>query len=207
MGLKLKGKQELLKELGFYHGEIDGIDGPLTQGAMRSIRWALGRKVERVPVRVPVAQTAPMRVDQRALDLIKRFEGFRSQTYLDPVGIPTIGYGTTARAGVGIDPKPGMRITEADADGYMRKGLEKFAAQIRPMIKQPVTPAEFGAFLSLAYNIGPGAFRRSSALKHFNAGDKARAADAFRLWRYAGGRELPGLVKRREAERDLFLNS
>lgn len=146
-----------------------------------------------------------MSVNKAALDLIKEFEGFRAEAYRDPVGIWTIGYGTTDAAGVGISPKAGRVITEAEAEWYLQKTVDKFAAQITPAITAPINENEFGAFVSLAYNIGPGAFRKSSALRHFNAGDKAKAADSILLFNKAGGKVLRGLVRRREAERALFL--
>ena len=148
-----------------------------------------------------------MKINAAALQLVKDFEGFRADAYADPVGIWTIGYGTTARAGLGIDPKPGMKITEAEASRLLMAGLEKFARLIVPGIKVPVTDNEFGAMLSLAYNIGPGAFLKSSVLRRFNAGDKAGAADAFLMWNKAGGKVLKGLTRRREAERALFLSA
>jgi len=145
-------------------------------------------------------------IDPRAIGLIKEFEGFRATAYLDAVGVPTIGYGTTAAAGVGITPKLGMTISEAEAEMYLTRAVEKFAARIRPALIREPTPAQFGAMVSLAYNIGPGAFKGSSVLRLFNAGDPAGAADAFRLWNKAGGRVLNGLVRRREAELALFLS-
>lgn len=146
-----------------------------------------------------------MPVNAATLDLIKRWEGFRAEAYLDPAGVWTIGYGTTARAGLGLEPKAGMRITEAEAETYLRKGVEKFAKAIKTAIKAPINENEFGAFVSLAYNIGPAAFRRSTALRKFNAGDKAGAADAMLMWNQAGGKVLQGLKNRRAAERELFL--
>jgi lysozyme len=146
-----------------------------------------------------------MTVNKATLDLIKKWEGFRAEAYKDIAGIWTIGYGTTAMAGVGIDPKPGMRITEAEAEWYLQKAVDKFAANIRPAITAPINGNEFGAFVSLAYNIGPGAFKKSSALRHFNAGDKAKAADAILLWNKAGGKVVKGLQNRRAEERALFL--
>ena len=150
-----------------------------------------------------------MTINRAALALIKEFEGFRAQTYIDAVGVPTIGYGTTAAAGVGIVPSMGMTITEAQASAYLLKAVERFAAQIGPKITRPISANEFGAFVSLAYNIGPGAFIGSSALRKFNAGDKAGAADALLLWNKGTvhGRKvvLPGLVRRRQAERALYL--
>lgn len=144
-------------------------------------------------------------INQAGIDLIKRWEGFKAETYRCSAGVLTIGYGTTKAAGVGIDPQPGMRITEAQATEYLRKTVDKFAVQIRPAITAPINENEFAAFVSLAYNIGPGAFRKSSALRHFNAGDKARAADAILLFNKAGGKVLKGLQNRRAEERALFL--
>jgi len=148
-------------------------------------------------------------MNEATIALVKSFEGFEPTAYVDPVGILTIGYGTTAAAGVGIIPRPGMTITEAEATEYLMRGLDKFAGQIRDGIRAPINENEFGAFVSLAYNIGPGAFLSSTALRKFNAGDKAGAADAFLLWNKGtvNGKKvvLNGLVRRREAERALFL--
>lgn len=144
-------------------------------------------------------------IPDQAVDIIKRFERFEAETYLDAVGVPTIGYGTTAAAGVGIVPVPGMTISEVQAEKYLRRAVEKFARKIDPLITAPINENERSAFLSLAYNIGPGAFARSSALRHFNAGDKAKSADAILLWNKAGGKVLNGLKRRRWAERALFL--
>lgn len=149
-----------------------------------------------------------MRINQATVDLVKEFEGFRATTYRDVAGILTIGYGTTAEAGVGITPQPGMKIDQAQAEWYLQKGLNKFAAQIAPAITAPINENEFGAFVSLAYNIGPGAFKRSSSLRHFNAGNKALAAQNILLWNKARvNGELTvvrGLQRRREAEKRLF---
>jgi lysozyme len=149
-----------------------------------------------------------MKVNDAAKDLIRSFEGFKGTAYLDELAKPpvwTIGYGTTAAAGVGIQPRAGMTISKAEAELYFNRTVDKFAAKIAPMVTMSVNENEFGAFVSLAYNIGPGAFSKSSVLRRFNAGDKAGAADAFRMWNKAGGKVWPGLVRRREAERALFL--
>jgi lysozyme len=186
--------QRLLRALG-RDVAIDGAWGPQSRAAASEALRAATGAVE------PASE-----IDPRAVDLIKEFEGFRALAYLDPVGIWTIGYGTTAAAGVGIEPKAGMRITEAEGEVYLTLALEKFADSIRPKITRSISPAEFGAFLSLAYNIGPGAFARSSALREFNEGNKEEAADAILLWDKAGGNRLAGLVRRRKAERELFLS-
>ena len=146
-----------------------------------------------------------MNINKATIDLVKEFEGCKLTAYRDAVGVWTIGYGTTARAGLGIIPTAGMTITQAEADQFLADGLNKFADQIRPMIVADLNDNQFGACVSLAYNIGTHAFGTSSALKHINAGDYDKAANAILLWNKAGGKVLKGLVRRREAERKLFL--
>lgn len=146
-----------------------------------------------------------MNINQATIDMVKEFEGFRAKAYKCPAGVWTIGYGTTAAADVGITPSNGMIIRQSEAEKYLHAALAKFADQIAPSITPPINENEFGAFVSLAYNIGPGAFKKSSALRSFNAGDKDGAAKAILLWNKAGGKVLNGLTRRREAERKLFL--
>lgn len=146
-----------------------------------------------------------MKVNHDTIELIKRFEGFRSAAYQDSVGVWTIGYGTTAAAGVGITPRKGMVIDEAKASYYLMAAVDKFADQIAQKITAPINENEFGAFVSLAYNIGPGAFGASTALRRFNAGDKEGAAKSMRWFNKAGGKVLRGLERRREAEVELFM--
>jgi lysozyme len=189
----IRDVQRLLKGLGYDPGPLDGKSGPRTSAALSD---ALKRYAP-MPA-VPVVPDA-------AIALIKEFEGFRGDAYRDPVGIWTIGYGTTAAAGIGVVPREGMGITEWQATEYLRMTVAKFAAEIAPMLTREATPHEFGAMVSLAYNIGPDAFRRSSVLRQFNLGHREAAGDAFRLWNKAGSRVLRGLVRRREAERAMFL--
>jgi lysozyme len=148
-------------------------------------------------------------INAATLALVKEFEGLRLIAYKDAVGVWTIGYGTTAAAGVGVVPVAGMSITEYQAETYLMRGLEKFADEILPGIKAPINENEFGAFVSLAYNIGPDAFLGSTALRKFNDGDKTGAALAITYWNKGtvNGKKviLPGLVRRRDAERALFL--
>lgn len=146
-----------------------------------------------------------MSVNKATIDLVKEFEGFSAKAYKCPAGVWTIGYGTTAAAGVGITPKEGMTISKADAEVYLQAALSKFADQIAPFISEVINDNEFGAFVSLSYNVGASGFIKSSALRFFNAGDKEGAAKAILLWNKAGGKVMKGLVRRREAERQLFL--
>jgi GH24 family phage-related lysozyme (muramidase) len=144
-------------------------------------------------------------INQATINLVKEFEGCKLEAYQDIVGVWTIGYGTTEGAGLGVVPKPGMKITQEEAELLLMAGLKKFAEQIKPKFMRQVNDNQFGALLSLAYNIGPSAFSRSSALMMVNEGQFIKAADAIRLWNKAGGKMNKGLVRRREAERTLFL--
>jgi len=147
----------------------------------------------------------PMMIPRQAVEIVRRWEGLKLKAYKDVVGIVTIGYGTTAAAGVGITPRLGMTITQAEAEWYLERALVKFAEKIRPAITAPINDNQWSALLSLAYNIGPTAFKRSSALRHFNAGNTDKAARSILLWNKAGGKVVKGLVNRRKDEQKLFL--
>jgi len=146
-----------------------------------------------------------MSVNKATLDLIKQYEGCKLTAYQDIVGIWTIGYGTTAMADLGITPAKGMTITQERAEDLLRQGVDKFAATVDAMITTKVNQNERGACVCLAYNIGTGAFAKSTVLRELNAGNKDKAAAAFRMWNKAGGEVIRGLVNRREAEIKLFL--
>lgn len=147
-----------------------------------------------------------MQINQATVDLVKRWEGLRLEAYQDSVGVWTIGYGTTAKAGLGITPRAGMTITEAEAEEYLRRGLEKFAEEIAGGFIRTPTANQFGAMLSLAYNIGVPNFLNSTALKRFNAGDVQGAAEAMTWFNKAGKKVLRGLVNRRADEVALFMS-
>ena len=146
-----------------------------------------------------------MSVNQATIDLIKQFEGCKLTAYQDIVGVWTIGYGTTAGADLGVKPAHGMTITQERAEDLLRQGVDKFAAKVDALILAKVNANEFGACVSLAYNIGTGAFSKSTVLRELNAGNKDRAAAAFKMWNKAGGEIVKGLVNRRNAEVTLFL--
>jgi lysozyme len=133
-------------------------------------------------------------------------KGLRLTAYRDVAGIWTIGYGHTAAAG---NPKPvaGMAITEAQADAILSGDLHSFEIGVLAAIKRPMEQGQFDAMVSLAFNIGIGAFRSSSVVRWFNRGDPIAAANAFRLWDRAGGKVQSGLARRREAERSQFLSA
>ncbi|MFC5353565.1 lysozyme [Azospirillum himalayense] len=138
-----------------------------------------------------------------ALDLVRNFEGQYLKAYLCPAGVPTIGYGHTA--GVQM----GQIITAAQADTFLRVDMAAAASQVDKLVKVPLTSNQRGALASFVFNLGAGSLQQSTLLKLLNQRDYAGAADQFPRWVYATVNgvktELPGLVKRRAAERALFL--
>lgn len=150
-----------------------------------------------------------MKTGPEGIALIKQFEGLRLKAYPDPAtgGDPwTIGYGTTSMAGVG-KIKKGMEISEVQAESMLVRGLAPIEAAVLKALRVQPSQHQFDALVSLAYNIGVANMSRSSAVKYLNAGDVMRAGMAFLLWNKAGEpkRVMPGLTRRRMAERDLFL--
>lgn len=137
---------------------------------------------------------AALAVSAAALVGIATHEGYRGEAYRDAAGIPTIGYGETA----GV--KMGDKITPERALVQLLESTEKHADAIRQCIRVPLYQNEFDAYISLAYNIGTGAFCKSTLVKKLNARDYAGACEEIRRWNKAGGKVLAGLVKRREAE-------
>jgi lysozyme len=144
-----------------------------------------------------------MRMTEEGLALIRSFEGFRGEAYRDAVGVWTIGFGHTSMAGP-PEVTPGLRISREEANAVLARDVEKFASGVREAVKVPINDAQFSALVSFAYNVGLGALRGSSVLKAVNAGDFAEVPRRLSLWVKAGGRTLPGLVKRRAAEGALF---
>lgn len=141
-----------------------------------------------------------MRISQSGIDLIKEFEGCVLYVYKDAVGLPTIGIGHLIKSGEKF-----TTITMQEAEDLLRSDIKIFEDALNKSIKVPVTQNQFDAMLSLAFNIGYGAFNKSTLLKKVNANDFSGAANEFRKWNKAGGRVLPGLIRRRTAEQKLFM--
>ena len=155
-------------------------------------------------VREMLVVEGDLKMKTKDLNIIKEFEGLRLSAYDDSVGIQTIGYGTT-RYPNGNKVKRGDKITLEQAEQYLRHDLTKFEDDVNSLVKVPLTQNQFDALTSLVYNIGSGAFSKSTLLKKLNAKDYKGAADQFLVWNKAGGRTLQGLVNRRTKERQLFL--
>jgi GH24 family phage-related lysozyme (muramidase) len=144
-------------------------------------------------------------INAAGLALIKEFEGLRTTAYRDPVGIWTIGYGHTSMAG---PPQvyEGMTITAAEAEAILQQDLDLFEQGVTDALTITTNENQFSAMVSFSFNVGLGAYRNSTLLRKHNAGDFAGAANEFLRWIYADGQILPGLVRRREAERSLYLS-
>lgn len=142
-----------------------------------------------------------MKISQRGIDLIKEAEGLVLYAYKDAVDVWTIGYGHTG------DVRPGSWITEAEAERILRDDLEVFMhGVLSATAPLKLTQGQFDALVSFSFNLGLGSLRSSTLLKKLKAGDAVGASFEFQRWVYAGGKKLPGLVKRREAERALFVS-
>lgn len=139
-----------------------------------------------------------------AYEMIKKFEGLYLKAYLDPVQIPTIGWGTIKYPN-GQKVKMGDVITKEQAQAYLEHEVNKFAEAIEKLVKVACNDNQFCALVSFAYNVGSGALASSTLLKKLNAGDYIGASNEFARWNKAGGKVLKGLTRRREDEKNLFL--
>lgn len=143
-----------------------------------------------------------LRTNQEGVDLIRSCEGLRLEAYPDPGtgGAPwTIGYGHTGR-----DVSPGMTIDEETAEAFLLGDIGRAEAGVCDLVNVDLTGNQLSALVSFAYNVGVGRLQSSTLLRMVNAGDVAGAAGQFQRWTRANGREMPGLVARRAAERALF---
>lgn len=145
-----------------------------------------------------------MNTSQTGVNLIKGFEGKRLVAYDDGVGVWTIGYGTIKYPN-GIHVKKGDTCTDSQAETYLKNDLAKFESAINKLVKVPLNQNQFDALASFTYNLGETNLSKSTLLRKLNAKDYKGAADQFLVWNKAGGKVMNGLVRRREAERNLFL--
>lgn len=141
-----------------------------------------------------------------AAELCRTFEGFRSKPYLCPAGIPTIGYGSTYYADgrkVSLDDQP---ITREEADAILLHELNTTYAPgvMRQCPKLWQNKQAFNAVVDFTYNLGIGRLQTSTLKRKINAEDWHGAKEQLMLWVRGGGKVLPGLVKRRQAEAALL---
>jgi lysozyme len=134
-----------------------------------------------------------------ALTAVAGFEGLRQTAYLDPVGIPTICFGETK----GV--KMGDKATLEQCKGMLMDSLYEAHESVSKCVKVPMTESREAALVSFTYNIGGGAFCKSTLVRKLNSGDVIGACNELPRWNKASGIVLPGLTKRREEERKLCL--
>lgn len=144
-----------------------------------------------------------MRMSTAGLDLLTEFEGLRLKAYIDPVGIWTIGYGHTSAAGEPLVAS-GLVITKDEAEEILKRDMGQYEDGVRKYVKVNLTQGQFDALTDFAYNAGVGALQKSTLLKKVNAGKFDEVPAEFMKWTKGGGRELPGLVRRRRAEVKLW---
>lgn len=141
-----------------------------------------------------------MQTSHKGIDLIKSFEGLSLKAYKCPANIWTIGYGHTG------DVRPEQRVSQLEAENLLRVDLKVFEVAINKLVKVVLTQSQFDALVSFVFNVGVQAFSSSTLLNKLNRSDFSGAAGEFLRWNKAGTTVLPGLTRRREAERKLFVS-
>lgn len=133
-----------------------------------------------------------------ASSIIMPLEGMQYIPYYDVAGVLTVCYGTT-----GSDVIEGKKYTQEECDYFLERDLQKIEQQILPMIKPALPEPTKAALYSFTYNVGIGAFSRSTLLKKLNAGEMTLACQELKRWVYAGGQVWKGLITRREIEEEV----
>ncbi len=153
------------------------------------------------------AKPQPKPVSDIAVNLIKEFEGFKDYAYIDTDGTPVIGYGLSR-----IDDQPvkvGDRISPKEAEIALNNHLQEIHRELDQLLKVDLNEQQLSALASISFNVGIGSIKESTLIKKINQEDYAGAANEFLRWDKAnqGGRlvQMPGLTRRRHAERQLFL--
>lgn len=140
-----------------------------------------------------------MKFNDAGLKLITIFEGCKLTSYQDQAGVWTIGYGSTR----GVTP--GMVISQDAADQRLLDDLQETMTRVKQQITVPLSDCQFSALVCFAFNEGAGHLKSSTLEQKLNAGDYLGAADEFPKWDKVRGQEVAGLLRRRKAERALFL--
>ncbi len=147
-----------------------------------------------------------MKPTQTSIDIIRYYEGFSSEPYLCPAGVPTIGYGTTMYPNGKLVTLDDPSITEDQGNWLLFEDvLRDFVPDINELVTDEVTQNQFDAIVSFTYNVGSYALETSTLLEYVNEDLNQQAADEFPKWIYADGEVMPGLVERRDTERSLYL--
>ena len=137
-----------------------------------------------------------MQLSEAGLDFIKRFEGFRSQAYLDVAGLPTIGYGHRILASESF---PGG-VSETQAAAILAGDVRTAEMAVGRLVKVLLTQSQFDALVDFTFNLGAGRLAGSTLLAKLNSRDYEGAGEQLLRWDHAGSQEIAGLKARREAE-------
>ena len=140
-----------------------------------------------------------MKMSQSGKDMLVEFEGVRLKAYKCPAGVWTIGIGATNPPVKATD-----KITKEEAFERLDRDLVQYEDGVRKLVKVSLTQGQFDALVDFAYNAGVGALAKSTLLKKVNAGKFDEVPAEFMKWTKGGGKELPGLVRRRRAEVKLW---
>lgn len=146
-----------------------------------------------------------MKTNQDGIDIIRLFEGFRSEPYLCPGGYWTIGYGSTRDPSGSRITKDTLPIDEETAIIWMMNDLIPTERSVKALVNVVVNNNQFSSLSSLVYNIGSGNFRASTLRMKLNRGDYDGAINEFKRWNKSGGKILRGLILRRTVEKKLFI--
>lgn len=177
--------------------QVDGSYGPITttESEMYDIQITAHRK----EIQSAGHDLTP------AFTIIKEFEGFNGHAYLDPVGVPTIGWGTTVYPN-GMKVKMGDGCTIEEAEAFLTHDVQSAVDMVENLVLPVISNNAFCALVSFCYNVGGSNLAGSTMLKLLNAGSKMEVvAEEFDKWVYGGAVILPGLVRRRADEKALFL--
>ena len=141
-------------------------------------------------------------ITENGLKLLKQFEGFSSKIYLDSAGLPTIGYGHLITSAEKHLYKNGT--TEAEAMSLLKKDVAIAENAVAHLISVPLNNNQFDALVSFTFNLGSSALQRSTLRAKVNRQEHEQVPAEFMRWVYAGGKKLPGLIKRRKLEANLY---
>jgi len=139
-----------------------------------------------------------MKISQEGIELIKKFEGCRTESYRCSANVPTIGYGHTA----GV--KDGDSCTQAEAESILAEDLVEFEDYVNDLVTVELTPSQFSAVVAFTFNLGPKNLGESTLLRLLNLEKYDEIPAQFKRWNRASGKVLDGLIRRREAESLLF---
>ena len=142
-----------------------------------------------------------MKTSDAGIALIKRFESLRLAPYHDDAGYPTIGYGhlLSRKKWEDLNQWPALS-GEKEADDLLHRDVQRYERAVRSLVRVPLSQGQFDALVSFTFNLGTGALRTSTLRRVLNQGEYHEVPRQLRLWVYADGRKLRGLVRRREAE-------